>query len=49
MKEFEVVLRRKNGRMVKAVICNSKYAAKQQRRRWEAKYDQNYYVEVTAK
>ena len=32
--------------MVKAIICNSKYAAKEQRRRWEKKYDHNYYVEV---
>lgn len=45
-RRYEVVLRRINGRFVKASRPMSKYAAKQFRSRWEEKYDQAYYVEI---
>jgi hypothetical protein len=44
--EFEVVLRRSNGRFVKSDKRPSRYAAKQLRHRWEEKYDETFYVEV---
>lgn len=46
MKRFEVVLRRANGRFVKAKEVPSRYAAKEIRRRWEDKYDETYRVEM---
>lgn len=47
MTRYEVILRRTNGRFVKASRpFRSKYAAKKWRDRWEAKYDSAYYVEI---
>lgn len=46
MKKFRVVLRRANGRFVKETETNSKYSAKEQKRRWEEKYDATYRVEI---
>ncbi len=46
MKKFRVILRRANGRFVKEKEVNSRYAAKEQRRRWEERYDATYYVEI---
>ncbi len=47
MKTFRVVLRRANGRFVKEKEVYSRYAAKEQKRRWEEKYDEaTYYVEI---
>lgn len=45
-KRVELVLRRKNGRYVKNSRPLSRYAAKQLRLEWEAKFDSGYYVEV---
>ena len=46
VKTFEVILRRANGRFVKAKTVTSKYAAKSLRKKWEAEHDVTYYVEV---
>jgi hypothetical protein len=46
VKKFEVVLLRQNGRFVKTVTVNSKYAAETQRRKWEEGHDATYRVEV---
>lgn len=44
---YEVVLRRINGRLVKTSRpLRSKYQAKQLTKKWEAKYDTGYYVEI---
>lgn len=47
MTKYEVVLRRRNGRFVKATRpIRSKYRAKKIRDQWEDKYDEAYYVEI---
>lgn len=46
MTEFEVVLRRSNGRFVKSQRRRSYYAAKKLRRVWKEKYDNAYYVDI---
>ena len=45
-KQFEVTLYRSKGRIVRSVTVNSKYAAKEQRDKWEDTHDDTYYVEI---
>lgn len=45
-KQVSLVLKRRNGRIVKRSRPLSRYAAKQMKLNWEAKYDSSYYVEV---
>lgn len=46
---YEVILRRVNGRFVKAETRRSRYGAKKLRDTWALRYDSAYYVEVVKK
>lgn len=45
-KRVRVVLKRRNGRIVKKSRLMGRYAAKQMRAVWDEKYDNGYYTEI---